>query len=98
MAELSDRAVCEKYENEARKYSEHIPCVKVDTGRPEFDLFYNTFLLYQTMSSRLRARTGFYQCSGAFGFRDQLQDSMCISTADPSYLAPSAAPSRRSAV
>lgn len=86
VAELSDRAVCEKYENEARKYSEHIPCVKVDTGRPEFDLFYNTFLLYQTMSSRLRARTGFYQCSGAFGFRDQLQDSMCISTADPSYL------------
>ncbi len=49
----------------------------VDTGNPIFDRFINFYLPYQAIYVRLSARTGFYQSSGAFGFRDQLQDSLC---------------------
>ena len=43
----------------------------------------NGWYLYQTLSSRIMAKAGFYQVSGAFGYRDQLQDAMNIVMIQP---------------
>lgn len=58
--------------------------ITVSTGKGALDLLYNKILPYQAMSARLNAKTGFYQCGGATGFRDQLQDALALLVSDPS--------------
>lgn len=60
--------------------------ILIKTEDVSLNLFYNTFLVYQSVYARMTAKTGFYQCSGAVGFRDQLQDALCLSSVDIHYL------------
>ncbi len=58
------------------RWDELLGAVQVKTPEPAMDLMLNRWLLYQSLSSRFFARAAFYQSSGAYGFRDQLQDVM----------------------
>lgn len=54
-----------------------------DTGNENIDIMANGWLMYQAIASRLFARTGLYQAGGAFGYRDQLQDSLALISSWP---------------
>ncbi len=57
--------------------------ISAKTPDDSFDLMVNRWLLYQAVGARLWARSGFYQSSGAYGFRDQLQDVLALVHARP---------------
>jgi len=57
--------------------------VRVKTPEPAMDILLNRWLLYQSLASRVFGRTAFYQSSGAFGYRDQLQDVLALVHAAP---------------
>ncbi|MGG7078850.1 GH36-type glycosyl hydrolase domain-containing protein [Clostridium sardiniense] len=85
--------IIEKYNNvsnadeeldRVKKYwGDFLGNIRVKTQDKSMDYLLNGWLLYQNYSCRYLARTAFYQSGGAYGFRDQLQDSMSIGLIDP---------------
>lgn len=57
--------------------------IQIKTSSRELDFLMNKWLLYQTLSCRIWARSALYQSGGAFGFRDQLQDIMALVYSHP---------------
>jgi cellobiose phosphorylase len=92
----ADRAL----EDVAVRWRSLLETVHVATPDPSMDLMENIWLKYQAISGRMWGRTAYYQTGGAYGFRDQLQDSQLWLSIDPELAKratppPRAAPVRR---
>ena len=66
-----------------RYWRDLLNVVQVNTPEDSMNILLNGWAMYQTLVCRIFGRTGFYQSGGAFGFRDQLQDSMSAKYLNP---------------
>ncbi|MEW5692829.1 MAG: glycosyl transferase family 36 [Candidatus Hydrogenedentota bacterium] len=74
----------DKIIEESLKYFQAMTCnPQIKTPNDDINALVNYWLPYQTISARLCARSGYYQSSGAIGFRDQLQDSQIFLPSKP---------------
>jgi cellobiose phosphorylase len=80
---LPHRLAREAREAVWQHWNRAIGALRIETPEPELDLIANGWLVYQTLACRFWARSGFYQSGGAYGFRDQLQDSLALLHAAP---------------
>jgi cyclic beta-1,2-glucan synthetase len=82
-----DRTVVEDALARSRQaWNDVLDTIVVRTPDRAMDLMLNRWLLYQTLSCRIWGRSGFYQSSGAFGFRDQLQDTLALLASAPALV------------
>jgi cyclic beta-1,2-glucan synthetase len=64
-------------------WARRLGVITVRTPEPTFDVMLNRWTLYQALACRVWGRSALYQSSGAYGFRDQLQDVMALVYAEP---------------
>lgn len=60
--------------------------LQIYTPLESTNILLNGWCIYQTLESRLLGRSGYYQSGGAFGFRDQLQDTIALKYISPEFL------------
>lgn len=66
------------FANTVHWWDQTLETIQVDIPEKPAQICINRWLLYQDLSCRFWGRSGFYQSSGAYGYRDQLQDSMAL--------------------
>lgn len=76
----------EELEQVEKYWKEKTEKIRIKTPSEKINLYMNKWLIYQTITSRLNGKTGFYQSGGAIGFRDQLQDSLGMKWIDEKIL------------
>ena len=79
----SPEAVETAFEDVHRRWESLLGTLEVSTPDRAMDIMTNVWLKYQAISGRLWARSAYYQTGGAFGFRDQLQDSQVFLPINP---------------
>lgn len=72
------KTIKHSFEEVKTYWNEIVTTTQVQTPDEALNLLANGWLTYQTIASRLFARSGFYQSGGAFGFRDQIQDVLSL--------------------
>jgi len=78
------RSVDRAFSEMQKMWESLLGTTEVKTPDDSMNIMLNTWLKYQAIAGRLWGRTGYYQTGGAFGFRDQLQDSQIFLPIDPS--------------
>lgn len=78
--------VKEEYKKVKEYWEDITGKVQVKTPVESMNILLNGWLIYQTISARLLARSGYYQSGGAFGFRDQLQDTIALKYINPEIM------------
>ena len=81
-----EEIVDEEIEKCQNRWNDIINIVKVKTPSESLNILMNGWLVYQTITSRLYGKTGYYQSGGAYGFRDQLQDCLGMKYIDSKIL------------
>ena len=76
----------QELENVKSYWRETLGRLQVYTPLESMNIILNGWDIYQTLQSRLISRTGYYQSGGAYGFRDQLQDTLALKYLDPQIL------------
>jgi cyclic beta-1,2-glucan synthetase len=82
-AEMKASSFASALETTNRFWQEFTGRLKISTPDKALDNMVNTWLPYQALGCRIMSRTAFYQSSGAYGFRDQLQDTLAFLLHEP---------------